>query len=256
MCVVTETWVVMEGSSDSNWQKTDSSRGGLNSSSFFNRINRIFRERNENTSNDSGLASVRKTRERTLLQDFNNYRSQAGGGTTGTAAECGDVSLRQWLDNPERTVDALECVHVFSQIVDIVNLAHTQGIVVHNVRPSCFVMSSYNRVSFIESASCSDSGSDSIECGSNGETAEFKGSELGTLVNAASRIRSETGEAGGNERNGGDRKQSFPMKQILHMESNWYTSPEEASGGSSSCASDIYQLGVLLFEVSDSGAYW
>ncbi|KAK1393830.1 hypothetical protein POM88_012886 [Heracleum sosnowskyi] len=41
----------------------------------------------------------------------------------------------------------------------------------------------------------------------------------------------------------------FPMKQILRMETNWYTSPEEVTGAPSSCASDIYRLGVLLFEL-------
>ncbi|KAL1299514.1 hypothetical protein AAHE18_18G116100 [Arachis hypogaea] len=45
------------------------------------------------------------------------------------------------------------------------------------------------------------------------------------------------------------KKQSFPMKQILLMEMSWYTSPEEASGSPSSCASDVYRLGVLLFEL-------
>jgi len=52
--------------------------------------------------------------------------------------EWGDVSLRQWLDKPERSVDVFECLHVFRQIVEIVNAAHSQGIVVHNVRPSMF----------------------------------------------------------------------------------------------------------------------
>ncbi|KAK1393751.1 hypothetical protein POM88_012807 [Heracleum sosnowskyi] len=42
----------------------------------------------------------------------------------------------------------------------------------------------------------------------------------------------------------------FPMKQILRMETNWYTSPEEVTGAPSSCASDIYHLAVLLFESS------
>lgn len=56
-------------------------------------------------------------------------------------------------------------------------------------------------------------------------------------------------EASDNERTE-DYKYYFPMRQILLMESNWYSSPEELSGGTNSCASDIYQLGVLLFEVS------
>ncbi|PIN03779.1 Conserved WD40 repeat-containing protein [Handroanthus impetiginosus] len=271
-CEYTNWWIVMEGSSESGWQRSDSSRG-LNTS-FLNRNPRIrrantVRSSGDNTSNDSGYISVRKSRERTLWPHISNHRTQIAGPDDGggagepviRAVECNDISLRQWLDNPERTVDALECLHIFSQVVDIVNLAHSQGIVVHNVRPSCFIMSSFNRVSFIESASCSDSGSDSQEY-------EFKGSSsplphdshsqqhsqlAGVPGDGTSQINSEmsclqSSEANAIERTG-DKKQSFPMKQILLMESNWYTSPEEASGGPATCASDIYQLGVLLFEL-------
>ncbi|XP_022976420.1 protein SPA1-RELATED 3-like isoform X2 [Cucurbita maxima] len=194
-----------------------------------------------------------------------------------------DISLRQWLDKPGRSVDALECLHIFRQIVEIVNIAHAQGIVVHNVRPSCFVMSSFNHVTFIESASCSDSGSDSLEeDGLSSQMAEVKtssspfpsslGSEGFRSVMAEVNALSETScmQSGSvyaaqvslNEGSGECRRkdsrhveetenkmQSFPMKQILAMETTWYTSPEEASDGPSSSASDIYRLGVLLFEL-------
>lgn len=264
----------MEGSSESGWERSDSSRG-LNSS-FLVRNSRILRAGAVRFSGDnSSHDSVRKGRPWTHLNSHRAHLAgaEAGGGGAGgpvtRPAECNDVSLRKWLDNPDRTVDALECLHIFSQIVDVVNLAHSQGIVVHNVRPSCFVMSSYNRVSFIESASCSDSGSDSPEYGSNSQMAEFKGSpsvvppESQHSRNPASQINSDSSclqsssgqavhasEGAANERTTGDKKQSFPMKQILLLESNWYTTPEEVSGDSTSCASDIYQLGVLLFEVS------
>lgn len=198
-----------------------------------------------------------------------------------------DISLRQWLDKPGRSVDALECLHIFRQIVEIVNIAHTQGIVVHNVRPSCFVMSSFNHVTFIESASCSDSGSDSLEDGLNSQMAEVKpssspfpsslGSEgfrsVMTPINALSEtscMQSSSVYAAQVSLNEGsgkcrkkdrrhideteDKMQSFPMKQILAMETTWYTSPEEASDGPSSSASDIYRLGVLLFEVSTASS--
>ncbi|KAL0362685.1 UNVERIFIED_CONTAM: protein SPA1-RELATED 3 [Sesamum calycinum] len=286
----------MEGSHESGWQRPDSSRG-LNSSSFLDRNPRVrrastVRSSDDNTSHDSGLISVRKGRERTPGPHINNHRTQIeGSGDGGTAGrllvqpvERKDVSLRQWLDNPERKVDALECIHIFSQIVDIVNRTHSQGIVVHNVRPSCFIMSSFNRVSFIESASCSDSGSDSQEHGSNSQTAEITGPSrlpsdshlrqnsgtqldshgsrlMRTPVNAASQMNSEASclqscsgqamhpsEVSGSDR-AEDKKHSFPMKQILLLESNWYSSPEEVSGGPSSYASDIYQLGILLFEL-------
>ncbi|CAN1310247.1 Protein SPA1-RELATED 3 [Linum perenne] len=167
----------------------------------------------------------------------------------------GDVSLRHWLDKPDRCVDEYECFHVFSQIVDFVNMAHSQGIIVNNVRPSCFYMSSFNHVSFIESASCSDSGSDSLEDGNNNHRGnDVRNSSspllLGLFPQQKSGIDNEQdkfcdrvpGE-------GGDRKEPFPMKEILLMETGWYTSPEEISGSTTSLRSDIYRLGVLLFEL-------
>ena len=135
-----------------------------------------------------------------------------------------DVSLREWLDRPDRSPDPIESLHIFRQVADAVSLAHAQGVVVGNIRPSCFVLSSFNRVFFIESASCS-SGSDSSE-----ESREERGNNP---------VVDEDGEE----------EKAFPLKQILMLEFNWYTSPEEAAGDLCTFASDIYRLGVLLFEV-------
>ncbi|CAI9303732.1 unnamed protein product [Lactuca saligna] len=147
------------------------------------------------------------------------------------------VNLREWIDNRNRVVDAFECLHIFIQIVEVVNLAHSKGIVVHNIRPSCFIISSLNRVSFIESVACSDSDSD------------VKGSCSFSAQNPVNVSRTVSDLQSGLENLEEERNQRFrpfPMKQ---MESNWYTSPEEASGGPSSCASDVYRLGALLFEL-------
>ncbi|CAI0437718.1 unnamed protein product [Linum tenue] len=163
----------------------------------------------------------------------------------------GDVSLRHWLDKPERSVEEYECLHIFSQIVDIVNIAHSQGIVVNNVRPSCFYMSSFNHVSFIESASCSDSGSDSLEDGlNNNQGLELRDSFSPLLLAISQKQKSAGGKDNNRNVGEGERKQQlFPMKEVLLMETGWYTSPEEAAGSTSSIASDIYRLGVLLFEL-------
>ncbi|PSS16178.1 Protein SPA1-RELATED like [Actinidia chinensis var. chinensis] len=290
-------WMTMEGSSESGWQKSDSSRE-FNTSAVSDRNLRLFHgsrfRSSGEASHDSGFARGRKERDRVLLAHTDLHRNpvdlsgvcedEVGRGPVIRAIECNDVSLRQWLDDPERLVDASECLHIFMQIVEIVSLAHSQGIVVHNVRPSCFVMSSFNHVSFIESASCSaDSGSDSMEDGPNSQTAEFKGSSLplphnsdrhrtqfGTensqleinqtdashLVSEASCLQSSSVypmpkilEVGSNLKQAEEKEHTFPMKQILLMETNWYTSPEEVAGSPSSGASDIYRLGVLLFEL-------
>ncbi|KAA8524383.1 hypothetical protein F0562_010826 [Nyssa sinensis] len=195
-----------------------------------------------------------------------------------------DVSLRQWLDKPDRIVDLQECLHIFRQVVEIVNLAHTQGIVVCNTRPSCFVMTSFNHVSFIKSASCTSSRSDSYDNASNQHSSlshqdmQQQQSRLGNedstqvlspsgtsqIVSRSSSLHSSSiymsrlpsvEEIEENKLESQRRveieeiKQAFPPKQILLVEINWYTSPEELAGAPSSFSSDIYRLGVLLFEL-------
>ncbi|XP_002533551.2 protein SPA1-RELATED 3 isoform X2 [Ricinus communis] len=280
--------ITMKDLSESAWQKSNNS-GALNTS----------RASDWNPGPLSRDSVFRKKTDRVVLAHHNlknqvglsgGYKDEVAVDPFARAIEWGDVSLRQWLDKPERSVDEFECLHIFRQIVGIVNLAHSQGIVVHNVRPSCFVMTSFNHVSFIESASCSDSGSDSLEDGLNSRTLEVKNpSSLlpNDIFQLRTRLRSEdfqpastpinalseasciqsssvhathvpvgenTEEDKANDRTiieqeEEERKQPFPMKQILLMETSWYTSPEEATGSPSSCASDIYRLGVLLFEL-------
>ncbi|OMO55624.1 hypothetical protein CCACVL1_27131 [Corchorus capsularis] len=284
----------MDGSSESAWHKSNSSRA-RNTSGVSDRDRRLFRAERINVSGDvSRDFGFRKEDGRDVQAHNDQLRSQVGvsGVFEDEAAvnpfvrtlEWGDVSLRQWLDKPERSVDVFECLHIFRQIVEIVNVAHSQGIVVHNVRPSCFVMSSFNHVSFIESASCSDSGSDSVEDALNSQNMEVKdlSSTLPLDMRRQRRLMKEDVETPTNAlsetscmqsgsicaRNAlleeseenkildrrnfeqvEERKQPFPMKQILLMETNWYTSPEEGAGSPSTCASDIYRLGVLLFEL-------
>jgi hypothetical protein len=69
----------------------------------------------------------------------------------------GVMSLREWLSKPGRTVDSVESLHIFKQILQLVDLAHVQGVVLKNVRPSSFILSSLHRVSFVDSASSSSS---------------------------------------------------------------------------------------------------
>ncbi|XP_042416986.1 protein SPA1-RELATED 4-like isoform X2 [Zingiber officinale] len=154
-----------------------------------------------------------------------------GIGGNGAGGGAGDVSLREWLDRPGRAVELLECLHVFRQVLEA---AHKQGVVVGNVRPSCFVISPFNRVSFIESASCSTSG-----LGGSSSSAQGEGTEA-FPEGPSSLLRDADGNA---------EKTTFPTKPILLMESSWYTSPEEADGAPATYASDVFRLGVLLFEL-------
>ncbi|KAH0467011.1 hypothetical protein IEQ34_004249 [Dendrobium chrysotoxum] len=167
----------------------------------------------------------------------------------------GEVSLREWLDQPKRQVDLVECLHIFRQVVETVNLAHSQRVVVNNIRPSCFVMSTFNCVSFIESASCSSSASGT----SSGEEDVRRDGSVSDQQAATTTYVSSTTYLSSTEELEGKReldvaidvgeRRDFPLKKILSMEFTWYRSPEEAEGGKSTFASDIYKLGVLLFEL-------
>ncbi|KVH93042.1 hypothetical protein Ccrd_004904 [Cynara cardunculus var. scolymus] len=142
--------------------------------------------------------------------------------------EVKDVSLRQWLDSENRTVDPLECLHIFMQIVKIVSLAHSEGIIVHTVRPSCFVMSSFNDVSFIESVSGSDSDSgsdcfvDVTSCSQKSNSKPENALETcnSQLENTWSGLDSDQ------VKETEEQKHRFPMKPILEMETKC-SSPEK-----------------------------
>ena len=285
--------MTMEGSSDTGWRKSATSRG-LDASVSSERNLRLLHASRLSLSADASRNSVFGTGRR--LGDpagqapSDHFRNRLGAFDVSEDAvgldplirpiEWGDISLRQWLDNPERTIDAVESFHIFRQIVEIVSAAHSQGVVLNNVRPSCFVMSSFNHVSFIESASCSDSGSDSLEDGLNSQNMDMKqsspslshdlldssrsGLNEAQLITDSSCSKSHSvhsthlavveGSMGFGTKDSGNsekttEKQSFPVKELLLMETSWYTSPEEIAGAPCSCASDIYRLGVLLFEV-------
>lgn len=161
-----------------------------------------------------------------------------------------DVSLREWLDRPGRAVDLLECLHIFRQIAEAVGSAHGEGVVVSNVRPSCFVMSPLNSVSFIESASCSTSGSVSASSSDDDDAAGGSGPGPPERNKSFYGPSSSTRLKDRREEDGADEKKTFPLKRILLMEWSWYTSPEDADGvGRGTFAADVYRLGVLLFEV-------
>ncbi|KAE8674470.1 hypothetical protein F3Y22_tig00009009pilonHSYRG00401 [Hibiscus syriacus] len=135
-------------------------------------------------------------------------------------------------------------------------------------------MSSFNHVSFIESASSSDSGSDSVEDALNSQNMKLKGSsstfpldmhqqrrlmneDVQTPTNALSEASCmQSGSVCSrnarlkecenkildcqNSEQVEEKKQPFPMEQILLMETSWYTSPVEVAGSPCTCASDIY----------------
>ncbi|MCL7040104.1 hypothetical protein MKW94_008776 [Papaver nudicaule] len=227
-------------------------------------------------SSDLGLEKVKNSR-RLQLNAYggpSDKHDSIHGGKVGLSRdvsgngvyEKGHVSLRKWLDRSERLVDHLECLRIFKQVVEIVSISHSRGKVVHNVRPSCFALSSSNFVSLVQSSSTSSLDSD--ENGSNNQCREFfpsrpellkHKSELGQEESPLEKSQTSAPEKRENvderemeDPNAADveeSKKNTKRNRIMLMERSWYTSPEEIAGAPSSLSSDIYCLGVLLFEL-------
>ncbi|CAM9003843.1 unnamed protein product [Rhodiola kirilowii] len=228
---------------------------------------------------------------RTDLNDFlfnpsGNFQNAAIGDQC-YPLEIANVSLRQWLDMTGRTVDAVQCLSIFRQILKIVNKIHSQGIIFQKLRPSCFAISTLSHVSLIESAFSSQSCSASYENGKRLTTTEFIHSvapqpsfsdhvkimsesddlvhetapaDTSFLVSEASHWRSSSASATILQANfeinsskhfeqPDNGRQPLMVQNMLLLESTWYISPEEVAGALSSTASDVFRLGVLLFEL-------
>ncbi|MCO5614462.1 hypothetical protein L7F22_068744 [Adiantum nelumboides] len=222
---------------------------------------------------------------------------------TGSEAQEPSTSLRAWLCNSSRVMDRIESLHIFKQIAEFVELAHSQGVVLRNVRPSSFILSPMSRISIIESASSRSSSSSSAESTGRGAAVNVADVELHKVTQsvkntAAQSMGFEMWRASGSSvpmdeqrgsQNVGDKSEestseglqigkgkhvadedeggrsytssssdhadnrlnieTFPLKEILLMESMWYKSPEELGGGTPEFSSDLYSLGVLLVEL-------
>ncbi|CAI0408600.1 unnamed protein product [Linum tenue] len=212
------------------------------------------------------------------------------------------VSLREWLNVGRHGVDKGECFHIFRQIVDLVDSYHSEGVVLCQLRPSCFKLLPTKLVRYLGSVDKrSDLGSgmdQDVPCSDNHESKRrlinhgmfsstglhAKKQKLSENMKAGNRwpqlsskcgIKLKTGEVGlsskqqspyepsGCNPNAGDGSKSnisFPwlsnavQQQPLKcgtdpLEAKWYASPEELSEGICTMSSNIYALGVLLFEL-------
>ncbi|KAH9331611.1 hypothetical protein KI387_003719 [Taxus chinensis] len=201
--------------------------------------------------------------------------------------ELGHVTLRQWLSRPQRTVNKYQCLHIFGQVVEAMNVAHSQGLILRNIRPSCVRLSSFNRISLIGPVN-NNAGNNihntsiqwhlqsdqnrSVQKPSHdyeqyrrwqqasNQNAYYDGnhdSHASSVAMASSSravLMTRSSEAGNmqvdhKEESNTEKYGACQPGQTSHMEISWYTSPEELMGVSCSFATDVYSLGVLFFEV-------
>ncbi|CAN1300344.1 Protein SPA1-RELATED 2 [Linum perenne] len=213
------------------------------------------------------------------------------------------VSLREWLNVGRHGVDKVECFHIFRRIVDLVDSFHSKGVVLSELRPSCFKLLPSKQVRYLGSADKRDDLGNALDqdvpCLGiptskkriidqglfSSPGLHMKKQKLSESVNPGNRwpqfsvkygsSKLKTGEddfafrqqvlndsTGGNSNvgHGAQSNLSFPrlsnvvQQQLLTcakdpVEEKWYASPEELSEGIHTMSSNIYALGVLLFEL-------
>lgn len=165
------------------------------------------------------------------------------------------VTLREWINSMGSRIKKAERIHIFRQIVKLIDIAHSQGIAFQDLRPSCFILLSPNGVKYVGPSIQIDS-MYVINQNTNGKRPSnlemHAQNNLGAKQQKVSDhvdlmrekpdyvsgyvVRDIYGETKGLE------------SDINHLEKKWYTCPEELNYRSL-VSSNIYSLGVLLFEL-------
>uniref|UniRef100_A0A2P2JG78 Protein SPA1-RELATED 2 isoform X2 n=1 Tax=Rhizophora mucronata TaxID=61149 RepID=A0A2P2JG78_RHIMU len=212
------------------------------------------------------------------------------------------VSLREWLKTGRHKINKVECLHIFRQIVDVVDYSHSQGTPLRDLCPSCFKLSQMNQVKYLGRAVQRDMLEDTkvhsipfpgdhvrrrqpVEQGMFPYSGTYlKKQKFGINMSSARWwpqftpnyvVESETGNYGdvnfvdaqefcinqhnqsaefGTRRNLSSHHLANAAQHQLtsisdQLEEKWYMSPEEQNDDICTVSSNIYSLGVLLFEL-------
>ncbi|XP_022760992.1 protein SPA1-RELATED 2-like isoform X2 [Durio zibethinus] len=211
------------------------------------------------------------------------------------AVECDHdgMNLRKWLKSQFHKVNNVECLYIFRQIVDQVDYSHSQGVILHDLRPSFFKLMQANQVKYIGSVvqkglldTVLDKDFPPSEnfmirrrpmeqgmissvrlCAKKQKLNENTNLTWWPLVHSRAGLKieninncqfshnesskrclnTEISNSGSLHMCNSAQQQSISVNEQLEVK--WYASPEELNEGVCTILSNIYSLGVLLFEL-------
>ncbi|XP_047337560.1 protein SPA1-RELATED 2-like [Impatiens glandulifera] len=194
-----------------------------------------------------------------------------------------DTSLRVWLKGGHYKDKKMESLYIFRQIVEFVDRSHSRGVFVPDLRPSCFKLLPGKQVVYLGY----QNGKRPIEQVTNSsvsqrEKRQKQGVNLNPVVRNWAQFSSRSEAKStflsnnsvriapqdsvnpfmGNKDFRRDNSSSPIPLELCSSESmssspdeqKWYASPEELKGRDCTFSSNIYALGVLLFELIGSFA--
>ncbi|CAJ1950360.1 unnamed protein product [Sphenostylis stenocarpa] len=197
------------------------------------------------------------------------------------------INLREWLKTECHKMKKLGKVHIFKQILKSVQLAHSQGLVLLDFRPSFFTLLPSSKIQYIGSYGPPELGDEVMTCNVTRkrplekntcaclcsstkqqklfeETGSFRQqrhcscihgfrttvnqTDADTIRPLESRTKVSMCQNGTSCQGTGTKENLFPSA-INQLEKQWYFSPEMLNDGVCTMSSNIYSLGVLLFEL-------
>lgn len=188
------------------------------------------------------------------------------------------VNLREWLKPGHHVKNKSVSINFFRQIAELVNLAHSQGVVLQQLWPSNFIITPSNKLQYIGLSTQIDLHVPKSLAGCKKRppeedinvfgTSDAKQQKLmkvqkATLVTGirtatVREMKYDIGSSSGSYYTD-SRALSMASHQAtglekspltdLQLEEKWYACPEELDEMSCKFSSNIYNLGVLLFEL-------
>ena len=197
-----------------------------------------------------------------------NMHSLQGTVKPGTGSSNDGIKLREMLKPEGHKMDKSGRLHIFKQILELVDFAHSQGVVLLDLRPSCFTLLPSGKIKYIGSSgqqelhkvlNCNVTRKRPMEqdtCAYQSlsikqqkpfeETRSLRQQHHSTCIHGC---RTTTvNQTGSNINESVDLEEKY-MSVAMQLEEKWYCSPEELNGGVCTFPSNIYSLGVLLLEV-------
>lgn len=249
--------------------------------------------RNMEACSESGVSAMNQNNEKpacvALLNSNTNHDQHSSHSADKANHESFDegISLRDRLKPGGSTLNKVESMHLFKQIVELVDFAHSRGVALRDLHPACFTLLPSNRIKYTGSSAQREL--DTVVCQNMNkkrslQQAMVPSSRLGAKqpklrddVNSLknqSQLTLNHGLRSGSVSHtdihitgqdsdcaehmvgnvSGYQSTSIATQQRLislnvHLQDKWYASPEELIDGICTCSSNIYSLGVLLFEL-------
>ncbi|XP_073525625.1 uncharacterized protein [Phyllobates terribilis] len=200
----------------------------------------------------------------------NNVLTTAGrtAGSCGTESGCGEDRLRAWLESRNIKVQKVDSLGIFRNILDIVDSFHSKGEVLLDLRPSSFKLLPSKEVKYNGRIAIHMGMSSSLTSKRPRESAisnvSAKQQKIGESLKPVKRMpwfRSGNHLMPPTVKDFGYGKTSssrvFETAGDLSsadssVEEKWYRSPEEHLGMDCTTSSNIYSIGILLFELLSS----